>query len=232
MVRAVEARLNEDVTPHTGRVCHCAQMLQCGQPCCVGPALCLRERHRRTDNMDVAVRNFVSERVGHPLQITHLSDWDGTDYSRVSRPICSPIAAVKAFVPSWPPRSLVRRPGSFSTSSTARSIMRAPLASGSFPCFRASQSSNSAAERINDVGLALSWPEMSGAEPCCAWAMQCKSPALIEAPKPRLPDSSDASSDKMSPNMLVVTITSNRSASRTKRAAIESTSCSSYQKSE
>ena len=58
------------------------------------------------------------------------------------------------------------------------------------------------------VGLVLA--RMSGAEPCCAWAMQCVSPALIAPPSPRLPDSSEARSERMSPNMLVVTITSKR----------------------
>ena len=38
-----------------------------------------------------------------------------------------------------------------------------------------------------------------------------------QAPRPRLPDSSLASSDRISPNMLVVTMTSNRSGARTRQ---------------
>ncbi len=84
-----------------------------------------------------------------------------------------------------------------------------------------------AAEPISEAGLARSLPAMSGAEPCCACATPCSAPAFSEAARPRLPDSSDASSDRMSPNMLVVTITSNGLASRISRAAMASISFSS-----
>ena len=90
-----------------------------------------------------------------------------------------------------------------------------------------SQASSIATEPISDAGLALSWPSMSGAEPCCACATPCSSPWLIEAARPRLPAISEASSDRMSPNALVVTITSKRLASRTSSAAIASMICSS-----
>ena len=67
-----------------------------------------------------------------------------------------------------------------------------------------SQVSSIATEPISEAGLATSWPAMSGAEPCWACASACSSPALIEAARPRLPEISEASSDRMSPNALVV----------------------------
>ncbi len=73
----------------------------------------------------------------------------------------------------------------------------------------------------------MPWPAMSGAEPCWAWATQMVSPALTDPPRPRLPDSSEASSERMSPNMLVVTTTSNRSGLRMSSAAVASTMSSS-----
>ena len=59
------------------------------------------------------------------------------------------------------------------------------------------------------TGLAMPCPAMSGADPCWACATQIPSPALTAPPRPRLPQSSEASSLRMSPNMLVVTMTSN-----------------------
>ncbi|RPH00726.1 MAG: hypothetical protein CBD36_000475, partial [Candidatus Puniceispirillum sp. TMED176] len=87
--------------------------------------------------------------------------------------------------------------------------------------------SSMAADRISEVGFARSSPAISGAEPCCACAAACRVPAFSDPARPRLPDSSDARSDRMSPNMLVVTTTSNRPGSRTIMAAAASTSISS-----
>ena len=71
-------------------------------------------------------------------------------------------------------------------------------------------------------------PAMSGAEPCCACATACSAPALSEAASPRLPAISLASSERMSPYILVVTTTSNGLASRIKSAAMASMMRSSY----
>ena len=54
-------------------------------------------------------------------------------------------------------------------------------------------------DRIIETGLALSWFWISGAEPCCAWAQQWVSLAIIEPARPRLPDNSLARSEMMSP---------------------------------
>ena len=56
-----------------------------------------------------------------------------------------------------------------------------------------------ATERIIDVGFALSKPCSVGADPCCAWAQQCVSLAIIDPANPRLPDISLAKSLRMSP---------------------------------
>ena len=57
-------------------------------------------------------------------------------------------------------------------------------------------------------------PAMSGAEPCAACATACWSPKLSDAASPRLPASSEATLDTMSPYMFVVTMTSNASGVR------------------
>src|SRR5215472_10724917 len=57
--------------------------------------------------------------------------------------------------------------------------------------------------------------------------MACSAPALSEPPKPKLPDSSAVRSERMSPYMLVVTITSKRLGARTTCAIIASTMTSS-----
>ena len=77
------------------------------------------------------------------------------------------------------------------------------------------------------TGWRRSGPAMSGAEPCAACAMACSVPAFSEPPRPRLPDSSAVRSDRMSPNILVVTMTSNRSGARTTWAIMASTMLSS-----
>src|SRR5215472_11096836 len=133
-----------------------------------------------------------------------------------------------ALVPSGPPRSGVRHSGLAITASRVRSIASAARASRSSPRRSPSQASSMAAEPISAAGLAMSLPAMSGADPCCAWAIACVVPALIDSARPRLPEISEASSERMSPNMLVVTITSNRLASRTRSAAMASMMRSSY----
>jgi hypothetical protein len=71
-------------------------------------------------------------------------------------------------------------------------------------------------------------PEMSGAEPCVACAMASRaSPMQSPGAMPRPPTSPAASSERMSPNMLVVTTTSKLCGSRTRRIAKVSTITSS-----
>src|SRR5262249_29156528 len=130
--------------------------------------------------------------------------------------------SAKARVPSGPPRSAVRHSGRAITASSARSMRSAARASRSSPRRSPSQASSMAVEPMSDAGLAWSRPAMSGAEPCWACATACVAPALMDAASPRLPAISEASSERMSPNMLVVTITSNMPASRTSSAAMAS----------
>src|SRR5665213_1562394 len=136
--------------------------------------------------------------------------------------------APKAPVPSLPPRSGVRVFGSAITRSSALSIACAAPLSLLSPRRSPSQASSIAAEPISEDGLARFLPAMSGAEPCCACATPWSAPALSEAARPRLPAISLASSDRMSPYMLVVTTTSNWPASRTSSAAMASMMRSSY----
>src|SRR5687768_17084151 len=90
----------------------------------------------------------------------------------------------------------VRVAASPSAESIAASILLAASQSAWLPWRRPSQSNSIAADRISEVGLARSWPAMSGAEPCCACATHKSSPALVEPASPRLPESSDASSER------------------------------------
>ena len=67
-----------------------------------------------------------------------------------------------------------------------------------------------AADRMQAMGLTASCPAMSGAEPWIgSYRPRVPSPRLEEGTMPMLPVISLASSDKISPNMFSVTITSN-----------------------
>ena len=87
----------------------------------------------------------------------------------------------------------------------------------------ACQANSMAADKTWEKGLAMFCPAMSGAEPWAAWPMAWWAPAFKEPPKPKLPDNSAVRSDKMSPNILVVTMTSNFSGARTTCAIMAST---------
>lgn len=63
--------------------------------------------------------------------------------------------------------------------------------------------------RTSADGLAIPFPAMSGALPCTASKMAAPVPMLPPGASPRPPTSPAARSLRMSPNMLVVTITSN-----------------------
>ena len=96
------------------------------------------------------------------------------------------------------------------------------------------QRSSIAADRIVPIGLATSCPAMSGAEP---WIgsyrpnVPCavrRSPSDADGSMPSEPASTDASSDRMSPNRFSVTMTSKSAGRRISSIAHESTSwCSS-----
>ena len=86
----------------------------------------------------------------------------------------------------------------------------------------------SATVRMVASGLALSCPAMSGALPCTGSYMPTLPPRLADGSMPMEPVSMAASSLRMSPNMLVVTMTSNCRGSRMSCMAQLSTStCSS-----
>src|SRR5688572_24347968 len=107
-------------------------------------------------------------------------------------------AAPNAPVPSLPPRSAVRVSRFASTLSTAASIALPAWVNAAFLRRSPIHSRSMAAERISEVGLALSLPAISGAEPCCACAAHKLSPAFTEPARPRLPESSEARSERMS----------------------------------
>ena len=78
------------------------------------------------------------------------------------------------------------------------------------------------------MGLALSWPAISGAEPWMgSYSAGPASPMEAEGSRPMEPVTMDASSDRISPNMFSVTTTSNCPGSRTSCMAQLSTSMSS-----
>lgn len=91
------------------------------------------------------------------------------------------------------------------SASSARSAAR-PSASSSRRV--ASQRSSIVDERTMAIGLATSLPAMSGALPCEACAIARSSEALMDPAVPRDPAISPVRSDRMSPNMFSVTMTS------------------------
>ena len=85
-----------------------------------------------------------------------------------------------------------------------------------------------ATDRMVAMGLALSWPAMSGAEPWMgSYRPGAASPIEAEGSRPMEPVTMEASSERMSPNMFSVTTTSNWPGSRTSCMAQLSTSTSS-----
>jgi hypothetical protein len=79
------------------------------------------------------------------------------------------------------------------------------------------------AERIVAIGLATPRPAMSGAEPCTGSNTAWWSPTFADGARPRPPTRPAMRSERMSPNRLVVTSTSNASGSRTSFMAQAST---------
>ena len=79
------------------------------------------------------------------------------------------------------------------------------------PAAAPSQSSIIAAERIVATGLAMPWPAMSGADPWDGWKTAYRSPMSAEGAMPMPPTRPASRSERMSPNMFSVTITSKRS---------------------
>ena len=125
-------------------------------------------------------------------------------------------AAVNSVQLAVPPRSRVQVP------SRPRSRRRPPRAGGQRRpaagrrAVAPSQSSSIALERFIAIGLAMSWPAMSGAEPCAACAIAWVSEEFSEGAMPSEPAISPARSERMSPNMFSVTMTSKSSARRTR----------------
>ena len=104
-----------------------------------------------------------------------------------------------ARVPLVPPISSVLDEPSLRVASTAFSTaLPAIMKFSRSRCFP-SHSMSIATDKIMEVGLALSCPWMSGADPCCACAQHSLSPAIMEPPNPTLPESSLARSDRISP---------------------------------
>ena len=69
--------------------------------------------------------------------------------------------------------------------------------------------SSMAPDRIAPSGLAMSRPAISGAEPCTGSNRPVPSPRLADGRRPSDPTTAPASSERMSPNMFSVRITSN-----------------------
>ena len=76
------------------------------------------------------------------------------------------------------------------------------------PCLSASQSSIIAADRIIPVGLALPCPMMSGAVPWQGWNTAWRSPMSADGAMPMPPIRPAVMSERMSPNMFSITMTS------------------------
>ena len=85
-----------------------------------------------------------------------------------------------------------------------------------------------AAASIWADGLAIPCPAMSGAEPCTASKIAAWAPMLAPGARPKPPTRPEASSDRMSPNRFVVTMTSNCSGLITSCIAALSTILSSH----
>ena len=120
-------------------------------------------------------------------------------------------------------RSAVRQPSS-SARATAASMASAASSRPS------DVRSSIAADRIVPIGFAMSRPAMSGAEPWIGsyrpnvpWSVR-RSPSDADGSTPRLPASTEASSERMSPNRFSVTMTSKSAGRRMSSIAQESTS--------
>src|ERR1700748_1701585 len=203
IVGAVKARLHDH---EAADVTRCRQSFEIVKACDageIGPVDDLRISFDRADYMNVAVAADA-----------HAPARRDANASPVSR------------VPSLPPMSAVVSLAA-TAASTLRSIAAAAVSNAFALRRRPCQVSSMAADKMSESGLATFLPAMSGAEPCAACAIACSAPALSEAARPRLPDSSAVRSERMSPNMLVVTITSKRCGLRTTCAIMASTIISS-----
>ena len=119
-----------------------------------------------------------------------------------NEPTRDAMAFAKAIVLPLPPRSGVSESFASSVSTIARRscVARSPMPRWSSICAAASSSAQ---------GLALPWPAMSGAVPCTASKIAASAPMFAPGARPNPPTSPAHRSDRMSPNRLVVTMTSN-----------------------
>mmetsp|Transcript_25661 Transcript_25661/g.86041 ORF Transcript_25661/g.86041 Transcript_25661/m.86041 type:complete len:206 (-) Transcript_25661:593-1210(-) len=115
--------------------------------------------------------------------------------------MASPISTVDTTLSPGSAMSPVRRPLS-STAATASSMRRASLSMSK------EKRSMSAAESTWAMGFATPLPAMSGAEPPEGSYMCTRSPRDAEGMRPSDPGSTEAASERMSPNMFSVTSTS------------------------
>src|SRR5262249_6456 len=185
VVGAVKARLHNDKPPDGARRRHPLELLQGGDIWEIGSVGDLWVVIRWANNMDVTVA-------------THSGC-----HARNRAATASPVSRV----PSFPPTSAV---DSFAAiaASTAFSIAAAAASNELALLRRPCQASSIAADTMRESGLATFLPAISGADPCAACAMPWFVPALREAAIPRLPDNSAVRSDRISPYILDVTITS------------------------
>ncbi|MNR13135.1 hypothetical protein D3C85_1295230 [compost metagenome] len=131
--------------------------------------------------------------------------------------MASTMARVASTVPRAPPRSAVTAPEA-RTAATAASIESA--SSSRSKLWR----SIMAADRTMPTGLARSLPAMSGAEPWIGSNRPGPSaPREAEGSRPMEPPSTEISSDRMSPNMFSVRMTSYSRGLRIRCMAMEST---------
>src|SRR5688572_7231957 len=172
----------------------------------VAPADELGSVRQRAPAGDMKLAEVARAHAGHTQALHRLE----STASRIAR------------VPALPPNSNGTTFLEANTSSTARSIFLAASASAGLPARSASQSSIIAAERMHAVGLALLCPKMSGAEPWQGWKSAWSSPMSPEGAMPMPPTSAAVWSDRMSPNMFSVTITSNSQGLRTRSSAVAS----------
>src|SRR5208282_3029344 len=121
-----------------------------------------------------------------PAKIAKTNDCHGETHAKSASPerMASAIVRPIAVVPCCPSMSYERIFPEPKAMSTLRSIARAARSKASLCCRSPSHSSIIAADKIIAVGLAIPFPEMSGAEPWLGWKTPWSSPISAEGAKP------------------------------------------------